>query len=326
MPVTSVTTDADALTLTLVAELAAPPERVWTAFTDPRQLERFWGPPGWPAVFETFSFAPGGIARYAMTGPRGESARGRWEFTRIDEGVGFDVLDSFEDDDGAPNPDLPASRMTFEISAAPDGARLRSVTTFPSAEALQQLTSMGMVEGVTLAMNQLDLVLRGLRDDLRGEGTRVEVLDDRHVRITRVIEGPRAAVWRAHNDAELLKRWMLGPDGWTMPVAEPAAAAGQGYRYVWQPEAGTAGERFGFEGEAVLLDEPRRAVTTERMIGMEGGPELLNDLSFHEDDGVTLLTLVIEYPDAATRDLILDTGMAAGMEASYARLDALLAG
>jgi uncharacterized protein YndB with AHSA1/START domain len=325
MPVTSVTTDPEALTLTMVADFPVAPERVWKAFTDPRQLERFWGPPGWPATFDQFDFTPGGLAQYAMTGPRGESSRGRWEFTKIDEGTGFEVLDAFANDDGSPVADMPTTRMTFSFRSTPGGARLESVSYFPSLEALEQLVAMGMVEGATMSMNQLDAVLRDLREYAQGAGTRTEILDDQHVRITRLIDGPRALVWRAHHDPELMKQWLLGPDGWSMPVCEVATEPGDSYRYVWAPDAGTEGERFGFEGELVLSVPEKRAVTTERMIGMEGGPEVLNDLNLYEEDGATLLTLLLEYPDAATRDMILATGMTEGMEASYARLEGVLA-
>ena len=82
----------------------------------------------------------------------------------------------------------------------------------------------------------------------------------------------------------------------------------------------TEGEPFGFEGEVLLVDAPRRAVTTERMQGTDG-PETLNDLNLYEEDGATMVTLLIEYPDKETRDMILATGMAEGMEASYARLE-----
>lgn len=321
MPVTSVTTDPEALTLTLVADFPVAPERVWKAFTDPRQLERFWGPPGWPATFTAFDFAPGGVATYRMTGPRGESAGGRWEFTRIQEPTSFEVLDSFADEDGEQNPDMPASRMTFSFEETPDGSRLQSVTHFPSTEALEQLVAMGMVEGSTMAMAQLDTVLQDLREYAQGKGTRTEILSDQHVRITRLIDGPRELVWRAHHDSELMKQWLLGPDGWTMPVAEVATEVGDSYRYVWEPVGG--GEGFGFEGELVHAEPGRRAVTTERMIGMDG-PGTLNDLSLYEEDGATLLTLLIEYPDAATRDMILATGMTEGMETSYARLESLV--
>jgi uncharacterized protein YndB with AHSA1/START domain len=323
MPVTSVITDPEALTLTMVADFPVPPERLWKAFTDPRQLERFWGPPGYPATFETFDFTPGGVATYAMTGPRGDESRGRWEFLKIDAPAGYEVLDSFADETGAADADMPATRMTFQFSGTDDGARLTSVSYFPSAEALEQLVGMGMVEGATMAMNQLDVVLHDLRDYAQGKGTRLEILDDTHVRITRLIDGPRELVWRAHHEPELIRKWMLGPDGWTMPVAEVDASVGGSYRYEWEPQAGQPGERFGFEGETLLSDPPRRAVTSERMIGVEG-PGTLNDMSLYEEDGVTLLTVLIEYPDKDTRDMILATGMVDGMESSYARLESLV--
>jgi uncharacterized protein YndB with AHSA1/START domain len=318
MPVTSVSTDAEALTLTLVADFPAPPERLWRAFTDPDQLSRFWGPPGWPATFTAFDFTPGGIAQYAMTGPHGQTSRGRWEFLSIDAPRRYEVLDAFADENGEPSADMPESRMDFVIERTADGSRLTSTTHFPSAEALEQLVGMGMVEGATMAMNQLDVVLQDLRDYAAGKGTRVELLDDTHVRITRLVNGPRDLVWRAHHDPELLRQWMLGPDGWTMPVAE----IGDTYRFEWEPAPGVEGERFGFEGETVLSDPPRREVTTERMIGVP--TQTLNDLSLYEEDGATLLTLLIEYPDKDTRDMILATGMADGMEASYARLESLV--
>lgn len=323
MPVTSVVSDPEALTVTLIADFPAPVERLRGAFTRPAQLERFWGPPGWPVTFTSFDFTPGGIAQYAMTGPRGETSAGRWEFLSIDPATGFEVLDAFVDEDGRPSADMPASRMAFVFSATDEGSRLTSTTHFPSLEALEQLTAMGMIEGLTMGMNQLDTVLQDLRDYAQGKGTVVEILDDQHVKITRLIDGPRSLVWRAHTDAELMKKWLLGPDGWTMPVAEVATEVGQSYRSVWEPAAGTEGERFGFEGELVHLEPETRIVQTERMIGVEG-VEVLNDLTLYEEDGATLLTLYIEYPDAATRDMILATGMAEGMETSYARLESLV--
>ncbi len=319
MPVTNVITDPEALTMTLVAEFPVAPERVWAAFTDPRQLERFWGPPGYPATFERFDFAPGGLALYAMTSPRGEVSRGRWEFLRIQEPTGFEVLDAFADDSGEASADMPSMRMVFSFEATPDGSRVTNTTHFPSLAALEQLSAMGMVEGATMAMNQLDTVLRDLRAYAQGKGTQVELLDDTHVRITRFIDGPRELVWRAQHEPELLRQWMLGPDGWTMPVAE----VGDTYRFEWEPEPGVEGERFGFEGETLYSDPPRREVSTERMIGMPG-PGTINDQSLYEEDGGTLLTLLIEYPDKDTRDMILATGMADGMEASYARLESLV--
>lgn len=322
MPVTDITTDAENLTMTLVADVDAPVDRLWRAFTQPRQLERFWGPPGWPATFTTFDFTVGGLAKYEMTSPQGEKARGRWEFLGIDEGSRFEVLDAFADENGEPIAEFPSMRMEFTFAPTGTGSRLSNVTYFTSTEALDQVIAMGAIEGSRLAMGQLDAVVHELRAYSQGEGTRTELLDDTHVRITRLIDGPRELVWRAHHERDLLKKWLLGPDGWTMTVADPATAVGDAYRYAWEQD-GAPETAFGFEGEALQMDAPRRSVTTERMSGTEG-PSTINDLQLYEEDGATLLTLLIEYPDKETRDAILATGMTEGMETSYARLESTM--
>ncbi len=319
MPVTDVITDTDNLTMTVIADLAAPVERVWNAYTDPEQLQRFWGPPGWPATFTKWDHTVGGKANYTMNGPRGEKASGTWEFLEIDGPRTFTVLDAFADEDGTPNSDLPSMRMTFTFAPSDAGTRMVNTSYFTSIEALEEVVAMGAVEGTRQAMSQLDAVLQDLRDYAQGKGTNVELLDDTHVRITRLVEGPRELVWRAHNEPELMKQWLLGPDGWEMTECVVATEVGQTYRTSWAPIGDTEGQAFGFEGEALLIDGPRRSVQTERMVGMP--VETLNDLNLYEEDGATLITLFIEYPDKETRDMILATGMADGMETSYARLE-----
>ncbi|SJN20926.1 hypothetical protein FM104_02885 [Microbacterium esteraromaticum] len=320
MPVIDVITETETLTMTVIAEFAAPVERVWAAYSDPRQLERFWGPPGWPATFTAWDHTVGGRAQYTMHGPRGERASGYWEFLAIDEPHGFEVLDGFADDEGNPNPDLPAMRMAVRFEPTDDGTRMTMTSYLQSIEALEQMVEMGAIEGTRTAMAQLDAVLQDLREYAQGKGTRVELLDDTHVRITRLVEGSRELVWRAHHDPQLIQQWMLGPDGWEMTECVAATEVGETYRNSWAPVGDTEGEPFGFEGELLLTDAPRRAVTTERMQGM-AEPQTLNDLNLYEEDGATLVTVLIEYPDLATRDMILATGMADGMEASFARLE-----
>lgn len=324
MPVTDVTTDPEALTMTLTADFAAPVERLWEAFTEPRQLERFWGPPGYPATFTEFDLTAGGRARYHMTSPKGEQYHGVWEFLEIDGPRTFTALDSFADADGRVLAEMPTSRMVFTFTETAAGSRLVNTTHFDSAEALEKVVAMGAVEGSTMAINQLDRVLEGLRAYSAGKGTQTEILDDTHVRITRLIEGPIDLVWRAHQEPELLEKWMLGPDGWRMSVCEVDPSVGGKYRYEWEPVGDTEGETFGFDGETLLVDAPRRAVTTEHMTGTDY-PSTLNDLNLYEEDGATLITLLIEYPDKETRDIVLATGMTDGMEASYGRLEGVLA-
>jgi uncharacterized protein YndB with AHSA1/START domain len=310
--------------MTLTAEFAAPVERLWRAFTEPRQLERFWGPPGYPATFTEFDLSAGGRARYHMTSPKGEEYHGVWEFLEIDGPRTFSALDSFANERGEVLAEMPTSRMVFTFEQTPTGSRLVNTTHFDSAQALEQVVAMGAVEGSTMAINQLDRVLEGLRAYSAGKGTQTEILDDTHVRITRLIEGSIDLVWRAHQEPELMQQWLLGPDGWRMSVCEIDPSVGGKYRYQWEPLEGTEGETFGFDGETLLTEAPHRAVTTEHMTGTEF-PSTLNDLNLYEEDGATLITLLIEYPDKETRDIVLATGMTDGMEASYGRLEGVLA-
>lgn len=182
MPVTDVTTDPESLTMTLTAEFAAPVERLWQAFTDPRQLERFWGPPGWPATFTEFDLVVGSVVRYHMTSPTGETIQSAWEFLAIEEPVRFEVLDSFVGDDGVTSEGFPSMRMTFAFAATPNGSQLTNTTYFTSADDLAKIVEMGAVEAASLAMNQLDQVLAGLRAFAAGKGTEVELLDDTRAR------------------------------------------------------------------------------------------------------------------------------------------------
>lgn len=154
MPITSVTKDPERLTLTVVADFPVPQKRLWDAWVDPRQLERFWGPPFAPATFTHHEFKVGGRAEYFLTGPNGEKWNGSWKFTAIDP------IDSFEAHDGEDNVEdenLPAA-MTFAFEATPTGSRMTCVTRFESVEAMEQ-TVPGMEEGLRAALPQLDALL-----------------------------------------------------------------------------------------------------------------------------------------------------------------------
>jgi len=325
MPITSVTRDPEALTLTVVAAFPAPLSRLWDAYVDPRQLERFWGPPTWPARFTRHDAAPGGHSSYTMTGPDGESSSGYWEWLSVEPLKSFEVRDGFAGADGEINPEMPSMRMRFEFDEAEDGSRVTTTTYFNSADDLERLLEMGMEEGMREAMGQMDAVLADLTSFAAGLATTAQILSDTQVRVSRVISGTAEQVWRAHHEPELLQRWLLGPDGWTMPVCEVATAVGETYRYEWAPADGSGQGGFGFEGELLESAPPYRSVTTERMIGMPG-EGTRNEMTLTPVEGGTLLSLLITYPDAELRDTILATGMTDGMETSYARLESEILG
>lgn len=320
MPVTSVTRDTEALTMTVVADFAAGVQRVWEAYVDPRQLERFWGPPAYPATFTRHDAAAGGLSTYSMKGPDGDTHGGYWEWLAVEPQKGFEVRDGFASPGGEPNTDLPSMRLVFSFEETDGGSRVTTTTHFATLADLEQLIEMGMDEGMREAMSQIDAVLADLASFAAGQATMVQILSDTQARISRVVRGTAEQVWRAHHEPALMQRWMFGPDGWTMPVCEVATTVGEKYRYEWEPADGSEG-RFGFEGELLESAPPYRAVTTERMIGMPGDG-VTNELTLTPVAEGTLLSIVVTYPDAATRDMILATGMADGMETSYARLEA----
>jgi uncharacterized protein YndB with AHSA1/START domain len=151
--------DREALTLTFVAEFDAAPERVWQIWEDPRQLERWWGPPTYPASFDRHEFVPGGRSSYSMTGPNGEKEHGWWSITAIDAPRRFEFEDGFADENGEPTGDLGATRAVVTLEGTDGRTRMTTVTTFESADQLDKMAEMGMEEGSREAMAQIDALL-----------------------------------------------------------------------------------------------------------------------------------------------------------------------
>lgn len=125
MPITKVTSDPDALTLTVVGDYPVPVQRLWDAYADPRQLEKFWGPETWPATFTRHDMSAGGRSEYYMTGPDGSRSRGWWRFLAVDPGRRFEVEDGFAHEDGRPNDALPTMRMVFSFERTSGGSRMK---------------------------------------------------------------------------------------------------------------------------------------------------------------------------------------------------------
>jgi uncharacterized protein YndB with AHSA1/START domain len=142
---------------------------------------------------------------------------------------------------------------------------------------------------------------------------------DQEVVITRVVEAPRHLVWQAWTDPRHIPQWMLGPEGWTMPICEIDLRPGGAWRYVWRRDDGSEMSMGGVVRE---VHPPERLVTTERW-GPEW-PETVNTMVLTESDGHTTIMLTIAYPSQEARDAALQTGMKEGMELSFARLDEAL--
>lgn len=146
----------------------------------------------------------------------------------------------------------------------------------------------------------------------------LETEGDRFVVVKRRFEAPPEAVYRAHMDPDLIREWMLGPDGWTMPVCINEAKQGGKIRYEWSDGKGGG---FHLTGEILELDPPHRIVHVERMFLPDPTPDNHIVTTFTADGSGTLLTMRMTLPDAETRKAMLATGMDQGMEASYARLE-----
>ena len=160
MTVTAVRKDPEALTLTLEAEFDASPDRVWRLWSDPRQLERWWGPPSYPATVTAHDLRPGGHVAYHMTGPEGDQPAGYWDVLEVEPPNRLVFKDGFANADGTRNAGMPAHVIDVSISAIDAGRSRMSIhSQFPDAATMRQLVAMGMEQGLTEAVGQIDAIL-----------------------------------------------------------------------------------------------------------------------------------------------------------------------
>lgn len=162
MTTISIDKDLALLTMTVTMHLAVPVDRTWQLWNDPRQLERWWGPPMYPATVEEHDLTTGGRVTYYMTGPEGDRHRGWWQVRQVAAPHLLVVEDGFADAAGSPNDGLPVTVMEVRIEpGAADGSTMTIRSTFPSLEAMEELVAMGMEDGLRGALSQIDAVLAG---------------------------------------------------------------------------------------------------------------------------------------------------------------------
>ncbi|MGH3442617.1 MAG: SRPBCC family protein [Nitriliruptorales bacterium] len=160
MPIIDVTRNSEALALEITLRFDASVERVWRLWEDPRQLERWWGPPTYPATVVDHDLRPGGHVNYYMTGPEGDQHKGYWRVREVEPPTRLVFEDGFADDEGVPNDEMPVTGSEVTIEPAEgSGTTMRIHSRFPSAEAMQQLLDMGMEEGIREATSQIDALL-----------------------------------------------------------------------------------------------------------------------------------------------------------------------
>jgi len=159
MSITSLDKDFENLTLTLIADFDVPAERVWQLWADPRQLERWWGPPTYPATVKDHDLTPGGDVTYFMTGPEGDTHHGWWRITAANPPKSLEFSDGFADQDGKPVAEMPVTTVQVQLTEHDGGTRMELRSVYDSKEQMEQLISMGMAEGLRLSVGQMDALL-----------------------------------------------------------------------------------------------------------------------------------------------------------------------
>jgi uncharacterized protein YndB with AHSA1/START domain len=152
--------DTEKGTMTVTTEFDAPVERIWRLWSDPRQLERWWGPPTYPATFVDHDLTPGGIVNYYMTGPEGDRSGGQWRIRTVEPLRKLEFEDAFADDHGNINLKLPVTVITVTLEAGSGGETRMSIhSAFPSPDAMREVLDMGLEEGLLESISQIDDLL-----------------------------------------------------------------------------------------------------------------------------------------------------------------------
>ena len=160
MTVKNVDLNTEAKTLTVTAHFDASIEQVWELWANPRKLEKWWGPPTYPATVVEHDLTVDGRVTYFMTSPEGDKHHGWWRVVSVAAPTALVFEDGFGDADGNPNPEMPITMARVAIGARAEGGTQMTLTsTFPSAEVMAQMVEMGMQEGITLAMGQMDALV-----------------------------------------------------------------------------------------------------------------------------------------------------------------------
>ncbi len=159
MTITSVDTDYDGLAVTLIADFDNPIDQVWELWSNPRMLERWWGPPGYPATVERHGLTPGGEVTYSMAGPEGDPHRGMWRVTSVDPPTSLQFTDAFADSDGAPLEDSPITAISVRLLEHRGGTRMVIRMAFETREEMERIVDTGTVDGLKQGVGQMDGLL-----------------------------------------------------------------------------------------------------------------------------------------------------------------------
>ena len=156
----SIVKDLNERSITVSREFEAPLADVWKAYTESEYLDQWWGPAPWRAETKQMNFKPGGYWLYAMVGPQGEKHWARMDYLAIDHHKSFDVQDSFADENGNVNRELPVSKGRSSFTKTAKGTRVDFKLIYSTVEQLQKIVEMGFEQGITICMDQLEALFK----------------------------------------------------------------------------------------------------------------------------------------------------------------------
>ena len=317
--------------LTITRLVDAPRALVWQAWTNPELLKKWWAPKPFTTPEAEIDVRPGGKFRTLMVGPDGTEYPGSGVFLEVVEQERIVFTDALEP--GWRPSNHPFFTAIFTLVDENGKTRYTARAMHKNDDDRRKHEEMGFHQGWATCADQLAKLAESLKCPAsdspsaspakRSGKLKITTPTDREIVISRAFDAPRVLVWDALTKPELLKRWLFGPDGWSMTVCEIDLRVGGKYRYVWTKMP--SGYEMGMGGVYREIAKPERIVSTEQFDDPWYSGEALGTAVLTERDGKTNLVTTMRYESKEVRDNVLKSPMDEGMELGYDRLEKLLA-
>jgi uncharacterized protein YndB with AHSA1/START domain len=317
--------------LTITRLIDAPRALVWQAWTNPELFKKWWAPKPFTTPECEIDVRPGGVFRTLMRGPDGTDYPGTGVFLEVVEHERVVFTNALEL--GWRPSAHPFFTAIFTMEDENGQTRYSARALHKDDADRRKHEEMGFHDGWVTCMKQLAQLAESLKcptssapsspTSNRSRKLKITTPSDREIVMTRNFEAPRALVWDALTKPELLKRWLFGPDGWSMTVCEIDLRVGGEYRYVWKKMP--SGHEMGMGGVYREIVKPERIVSTEKFDDAWYAGEALGTAVLTERVGQTTLTTTMYYESKQVRDNVLKSPMEEGLEMGYARLENVLA-
>ncbi len=297
--------------------LDAPRSLVWRAWTDPDQIAKWWGPFGFSTTTASMDCREGGVWRFVMHGPDGTDYQEKIVYYEVVEPER--LVYAHLDVEKEAEPEFFRTVVTFVEHG--EKTKLTMRLTFESTEERDRvIREHGAVEGGFGTITRLAEHVATLSGGDAGSLI-LGSPNDRQLVMRRVFNAPQRLVFDALTKPELIKQWLLGPPGTTMPVCEVDLRVGGEYRYVWR---NTDGVEMGVRGTYREITPPDRLVHTERFDESWYPGESIVTTELAQDEGRTIFTATLQYESREARDMVMASPMEDGVAASYDRLASIV--